>query len=129
MKSKVRGKVTVKLAFYFYNFIRQSYASFSWNERHWSTLFYLYALISIILYDFVKNTCLSFLCVIAKSVFFSNETMHLFLLAGLYLLCLKAIDVSIVTKNFFFFLFIFFVAPDNCLGALFVLMFICTCKI
>ena len=72
-KSKVHEKVTVKLAFYFYNFIRQSYLSFSWTERHWSTLFYLYALISIILYDFVKNTCLSFLCVIAKSVFFVRK--------------------------------------------------------
>ena len=72
-KSKVHGKVTVKLAFYFYNFICQSYTGFSRNERHWSTLFYLYALISIILYDFVKNTCLSFLCVIAKSVFFVTK--------------------------------------------------------
>ena len=59
-KSKVHEKVTVKLAFYFYNFIRQSYLSFSWTERHWSTLFY--ALISIILYDFVKNSSFFFVC-------------------------------------------------------------------
>ena len=61
-KSKVHGKVTVKLTFYFYNFICQSYTGFSRNERHWSTLFYLYALISIILYDFVKNTSFFFMC-------------------------------------------------------------------
>ena len=106
-KSKVHEKVTVKLAFYFYNFIRQSYLSFSWTERHWSTLFCLHALIIIILYDFVKNTLFFFVCDCKISVF-CNETMHLFLLAELYLLCLKAVDVSIVTKNFFFyFLYLF----------------------
>ena len=74
-KSKVCEKLTIKLAFYFYNFIRQSYSSFPWTERNWSILFCLYTLISNILDDFVKNTCLSF------SVF-CNEKM---LLPELYL--------------------------------------------
>ena len=120
-KSKVHQKVIVKIAFYFYNVICQSYLSFSWSERDWNTLFYLYTFVSIVLYGFVKNTCLSFLCVIAKSLFFVMKRCTY--LAELYSLHLKAIDVSIGAKNFFLFSFFCFVAPDNCLGALFVLMF------